>query len=208
MSSREKHQPQPPATAEQIDMWIDDATAGGELTRATPPQHTGEVVSRDWERVCEVLQAYAAGEPIRSICRRWHIGHNTLSRLIEAHPDLVDTERQRISCKLGRVARMMVDRLELEHHTIPIGQLPVALAIVVDKKAMLDGDPTQRVEVTQRREVTADEVEAGLQRLRATSIDVQGQPASDSTDQADPPAHDTPMDYPVDYGTDHDQPSH
>ncbi len=117
---------------------FENPTAGEELLRATPPVHTGERVEKDWERCQEILRAYASGEPIRSVCRRFSIGHNTLARLVERNVGLVDTERKRVSAKLRRVSSLLLDRMEMEAHLIPIQQVGVSLGIIMDKLAMVE----------------------------------------------------------------------
>lgn len=133
---------------------------GEELLRV----HTGDRAVKNEERTSAVLADYLTGLPVREVCKRHRIGHNTLSALIERHPEVVDTERKRTLQRLGRVQRLLLDRLEMESHRIPLQCLPVTLGIITDKHLLLSGQATSIVE--HRVEVSVESVVEEVRRVK------------------------------------------
>lgn len=166
----------------QPDMFgYENPTAGDELLRATPPAHTGERVERDWERCMAILEAYASGESIRSICRRHSIGHNTLSRLVERNAKLVDTAKRRVSGQLRRVSGLLLDRMEMEAHLIPTNQLGVNLGIVLDKLQMVETASAAGETDQKDPALSVDTLAARLERMkRAAVVEVVTVPPTDA----------------------------
>jgi hypothetical protein len=81
----------------------------------------------------------------------------------------IGTEKKELSTKLGHFARMAGERLIEELDNIPIGQLPVAMGIALDKKAQLDGEASAIVEHRTRREPDPEDIRAYLAGLRSAT---------------------------------------
>lgn len=109
---------------------------------------TGEVVARNQGRYREIVNALGANVPVRAICRAFSVSHHVVKAIREREPDLVATEKKRVSQMLGHAARMTIESFtdDLESGKVPPSAKPVAAAIFLDKKALLDGEATSRIE--------------------------------------------------------------
>ena len=99
------------------------------------------------------------------------VSRNTVAGLIRRAEasGKVEPYKARVSARLGRAVEAGVEcwTEAVEAGKISPSQIPVAVGIFADKKAMLDGEATSRVEVVQR--VEAADVLADLRRV----VDVQ-----------------------------------
>jgi hypothetical protein len=139
--------------------------------------HTGKIVCKNGERAEAILVHYLRTGSLR--CTAKHMGcspHTVLSVLnhFESAGKL-DAYKQRLSHKLGLALELgaddMVERLTKGTlHLSPIDQ-----AVLIDKKLLLDGDPTQRVAVEVTHKIEADDVLAYLRSrgLPLPAIDVK-----------------------------------
>jgi hypothetical protein len=111
-----------------------------------------------------IVRALAEGHGLRRIAGVFGVSHHLVSALRDSRPDLVATEKKAMSNQLGRIAKLTADSLQerLEAGTWKPGS--VDLAIILDKKAMLDGDPGLIVEHRHSVEVSAG---GFAERLRA-----------------------------------------
>lgn len=135
--------------------------------RARNPEFTGERVAKDRERYEGIVRALAEGLGTRAIARAFRVSPHVVSAIRSREAQLVATEKKEVSRKMGDFVRMGVERLVEEIDTIPIGQLSVSVGIIADKKALLDGDPTMRVESgLSRSAVTVEELRRVLAEVR------------------------------------------
>lgn len=147
---------------------FENPTAGEELTKV--PRHTGVIVSKDWERVQAILQDYVSDLPVRLICTRHRVGHNTLSRLVEMHVSELDTIKKRVGKKLRRIANIFLDRLELEGHHIPIGQVGINMGIVLDKLERVEMGLGAETGGVKEAAVTPEALDAMLDRMKRAKV--------------------------------------
>src|SRR5262245_48818775 len=91
-------------------------------------QFTAERVARNQARYREIVHALAGGTPVRSICRAFAVSHHIVKTIREREPELVATEKQRISRMLGHVAGLCVESFaeDLEADRVPVNVKPVA----------------------------------------------------------------------------------
>lgn len=111
-----------------------------------------------------IVRALVEGHGLRRIATAFSVSHHLVSALRDSRPDLVATEKKAMSQQLARIAKMTADSIQerLEAGTWKPGS--VDLAIILDKKAMLDGDPGLIVEHRHAVEVSVSELE---DRMRA-----------------------------------------
>jgi hypothetical protein len=152
---------------------------------------TGEIVARNRERYAAIVRALAEGFGIRQIARAFHVSCNTIFAIRDREGHAIETEKKQLAGLMGRFVRMSVERLIEEHDQIPVGQLPVALGIVQDKRALLEGDPTVRVDERIEVAISASDLAGMLERMkRAQVIDVSPaalpEPTSDSQSEGSP----------------------
>lgn len=160
--------------------------SGWEILPDQQHRFTGERVARNRERYMGIVRALAEGLGVRQIARAFGCSSHTVARVREVADELVATERQHVTRKLGTLIRMSLERFEegLVNGEIHPSQLPVAVGIFTDKKLLLEGGATSRVEHTNRREVTAEDVSRALASLKSASIPVLSEPViEDQRDQ-------------------------
>jgi hypothetical protein len=154
-------------SGEQQDLFALPVDLGAEVLevqrRWKVGEYNGQRACKDLERYKGIIADYAANVPVRVICRRWHLSHHTLQAIVDREPELIATEKNRASRKLGRIINIMADRLEFEAQNIPIGSVPLAMAVLIDKKQVYDGEPTQIVST--RKELSADAVNRWIDSL-------------------------------------------
>jgi len=142
---------------------------------------TGAVLARNRERYLEVVRALGQGLGRRQIARAFGISTHTVQAIFEREPELVATERLKTGTQLRRVVRMSLDALEeaLAEGKISAGQLPVATAILLDKSAAWDGQPSQVMVV--RHELDQSAVLRAFADLRSRpALEAELVPSPDS----------------------------
>jgi len=107
----------------------------------------------DYARCVELL---AGGMGLLRIARLLRVHHRTVAAVRDREPGALDIAKQSLRAHLRTAIALGAERLADEMGELATAQLPVATAILVDKLAALDGEPTQRVQVTHRVEVTHD----------------------------------------------------
>lgn len=134
---------------------------------------TGELIARNRVRYAAIVRCLAEGIGIRATSRAFGVSTNTVSAIREREAGAIETEKKELSTLMGRFVRMSVERLIEEVDAIPIGQLSVSAGIISDKKALLDGDPTIRIEERIEVALSPGDLRAMLATMRAKrAIDV------------------------------------
>lgn len=143
---------------------------------------TGSVLARNRERYLEVVRALGQGLGRRQIARAFGISTHTVQAIFEREPELVATERLKTGTQLRRVVRMSLDALEeaLAEGKISAGQLPVATAILLDKSAAWDGQPSQVMVVRHELDQSAVLRAFADLRSRPATLEAELVPAPDS----------------------------
>lgn len=113
--------------------------------------HTGKIVSKDEERAAAIAQAFLECGLVLPVCRRFHCSPNTVHAVIEVYEreGKLDDLKQRVSRKLGLLAEVSAEAaIELvSQGKCPANVLPINVGVSLEKKAMVDGEATSRVEV-------------------------------------------------------------
>jgi hypothetical protein len=158
----------------QVDLFDESMLpAGRELLSleedAKRGRFTGEIVARNRERYARIVRCLAEGIGIRATARAFGCSTSTVQAIRDREGLAIGTEKKELSTKLGHFARMAGERLIEELDNIPIGQLPVAMGIALDKKAQLDGEASAIVEHRTRREPDPEDIRAYLAGLRSAT---------------------------------------
>lgn len=152
--------------------FFDDGQFGVELATLDSPEtrhgkHSGAELERRVAVRDAVVRLLAEGVGILRIARLMRqqgvpIGEHSILALRDRRPDLVAMEKKQLSTQLGRISKLMADSLEdrLVAGTLKPGS--VDLAVIMDKKAMLDGDASLVIE---HRHVIEPAHEGFLRRL-------------------------------------------
>lgn len=130
---------------------------------AGKPRYTASRFFRKRPQDYELCVAFlAAGQGLLKIARLLKVHHMTVAAVRDAEPAAIDIQKQRIRKNLRDAIDVAAERLPEIMATLPAGQLPVSAAILIDKLAQLEGEPTARVEVTVRSQFTHEAVLASL----------------------------------------------
>ena len=103
--------------------------------------------------------------------------------------------KKEIARRLDRCLIYSLENLEkaLSDGDIPLGSLPVAVGILQDKKAALEGQPTARIEHVSTRRVSHEELNAWLNSL--PSANPSDSPSAGNTPQLPAPTDATKPDH-------------
>jgi len=119
------------------------------------------------ERYNEILDLRKQGKSYNEITALTGAAPNTISRICHENAEELGKWKKRISNKLGEAIDLLSDRLITEGDKLAVGQIPVALAIAVDKKASLDGEAVSHV--VHHKALTAESLEEKLKSLRSAN---------------------------------------
>lgn len=97
------------------------------------------------ERYQEILSLRKEGKSYNEITAITGAAPNTISRICYENAEELGKWKKRVSSKLGEAIDLLSDRLVSEGDKLSVGQIPVAIAIALDKKAGLDGDNISHV---------------------------------------------------------------
>jgi hypothetical protein len=104
----------------------------------------------------------AAGLGLLHIARLLKVHHMTVAAVREREGSQIDIEKQRIRTNLRLAVGIASERLPEIMATLAASQVPISTAILLDKLAQLDGEPTQRIEVTHKGHLTHEALAAEL----------------------------------------------
>jgi hypothetical protein len=141
---------------------------------------SGKILSQDEELCEEVCRRVLMGDSDRRIARDLQISRNSIKAVesVMAASGKLEPLKQRLLKDLGEVAVLSLSRYKeaLEDDLVSPQFLMVGAAIAIDKKELLAGGVTSRVEAVERVEWSLDTFEAAARRLleekRAKAIEL------------------------------------
>lgn len=154
--------------------------------------HTGAFVSRDEELCRAVCTDLLNGVGRRVIATRYGISRNTVNAIREVMESRGELEplKKEIARRLDRCVIYSLENLEeaLADNDIAPGSLPIAAAVLLDKKAALEGQPTARIEHITNRKITHEEINAWLDTLPSANPKILAENGPVDSASAVPPA--------------------
>jgi hypothetical protein len=139
--------------------------------------HTGKIVCKDGERAEAILNHYLQTGSLRATAKHLGCSPNTVLSVLQQFESSgrLDALKQRLSHKLGLVLELGSDDLIERLVSGKFKPSPIDLAVLVDKKLLLDGDATQITEQRVQVDVRVEDVTAYLasKGLKAPAIDVE-----------------------------------
>jgi hypothetical protein len=138
------------------------------------PRYTAERFFRkrpDDYRLCVTLIAARIGR--LQIARLMKVHHMTVAAVEEREGVAIDIEKERIRKNIRLAVGNASERLPEIMANLPANQLPLATAILIDKLAQLDGEPTHRIEHTHKVQLTHEQLAAAITAFPEAAIDVQ-----------------------------------
>ena len=152
------------------ELFSPEAVEAGLVEVAGKPrgQFSGGIIERQAELVDIILERFAAGASQREIARVFSVSPNTVAGIVAraTTSGRIEAYKTRVSAKL---AGAIEGGIEVWTDALRAGllnpaQIPLAVGIFSDKKALLDGEATSRVEVRQV-EPTGQDIDAALRAL-------------------------------------------
>lgn len=133
-------------------------------------------------RLC--VSFIAAGLGRLHIARLLKVHHMTVAAVQEREGTQIDIEKERIRKNLRLAVGIAAERLPEIMATLPANQVPLSTAILIDKLAAMDGEPTQRIEHTHKTHLTIEQLNANLEAF-PPAIEIEATPAKDSRAESD-----------------------
>jgi len=134
-------------------------------------EHNGRYTLNDEVLCAEIAERVLTGLSNRAIARLLRVSRSTVRAVMFVLEERgkLGPLKQRLSRKLGYALELCVDRSieALEDNKVPMNVLPILGGVWFDKKALIDGDPTARVEHGQAETVSIESFKAWLAELKA-----------------------------------------
>ncbi len=165
------------------ELFLPEAVESGLVEIAGKPrgQFSGVLIEKQAALVDVILERFAAGASQREIARVFSISTNTVAGVVARATSCgrIEAYKTRVSAKLAGAIEGGIEVWTdaLRAGTLNPAQIPLAVGIFSDKKALLDGEATSRVEVRQS-EPSAQDIAAALRALPEIQVEVVD---SDST---------------------------
>jgi len=144
-----------------------------ELAQPDAARFTGTTTEKDRQRVDAILAAVVAGVPREHIAALAKVSTHTIAGIVERaeRSGEIATWKERMSRLLARATETMAATLveAVEQKKLAPAALPVALGIATDKKLLLDGEATSRVEHVER--VRPEDITALIKRAKVVDIE-------------------------------------
>ena len=99
----------------------------------------------DPEKYNQIIELRKEGKSYNQITAITGAAPNTISRICHENADELKAWKNRVSSKLGEAIDLLSDRLITEADNVSLSQIPVSIAIAIDKKAALDGENVSHV---------------------------------------------------------------
>lgn len=127
---------------------------------------------KDPEKYDLILSLRKEGKSYNEITSVTGASPNTISRICYENQEELGKWKKRVSSKLGEAIDLLSDRLITEADKLAISQVPVSIAIAIDKKAGIDGDNISHV--VHHKGLTHSELSDKLAAMKkAEPIDVE-----------------------------------
>lgn len=160
--------------------FFDDGSFGVELATLDKPEtrhgkYTGVQLARNIELRDKVITAHVQGVGIRRMVREFRangfaIGENSVLALIANCPELVATEKKRLSSTLGGIITLMTDSIKERLIDGTMKPSSVDVAIMIDKKGTLDGDAGLIIEHRITTDSSAEAFTKKLEEMRRAKV--------------------------------------
>jgi hypothetical protein len=137
--------------------------------------HTGKNLMGADEVLCrEVMIDLIRGVSGRAIARKFKISRNSVGGIRRAMEErgLVEPLKKQISGLLGNIITMGLEDFQdaLSTGELHPSQLPVPMGIFMTHKALVDGDPTVRVDSGKPQEISVESVQRYYEEMKKAQV--------------------------------------
>ncbi len=163
------------------EFWIGDEQPQQKDGKTAEARYTAErFFSKRPEDYKACVALLAAGAGLLKIARLLHVHHETVAAVRDREGAAIDIQKERIKRNIRLAVEVGSERLPEIMGSLPGGQVPIATAVLIDKIAQLDGEPTQRIEVTHKGHLTHAAVQASLEAFPdAEVVEITGSRAGE-----------------------------
>ena len=159
------------------ELFSPEAVEAGLVEVAGKPrgQFSGGIIERQAELVDVILERFASGASQREIARVFSVSTNTVAGIVSraTASGRIEAYKTRVSAKLAGAIEGGIEVWTdaLRAGTLNPAQIPLAVGIFSDKKALLDGEATSRVEV-RAVEPSGQDIDKALRALPEVEVSV------------------------------------
>lgn len=134
-------------------------------------KYSGKIIDKHRAKVAAICNALAGGIGIIRIARAFGVSEHTVMAIRDRHPELIAMEEKELSRTYGKILKLSAERyLEaLVSGSIQPAQLPIGMGIIFDKKALLDGKPTQIVH-HQEKDLTVEDLNRLFDSMKVVKV--------------------------------------
>lgn len=141
------------------------------FVKAKRYEHNGQTLSKSEQTCLGIATDLMEGLPLRTIGKRWGVSRQSIWPAMEIleQQGKLEPLKQRLSSAYGLAISLSVENLVemLEAGKVPANVLPIAVGVLSDKKALIDGDPTARIEDGSARQMPS------LEQIRERQLEMQ-----------------------------------
>lgn len=148
-----------------------------ELAGRDQERFSGTTTEKDTELVAAVLDAVSAGVRYDQVARLARISKHTVQGIIERaeRAGQIAPYKERMSRQLARITEALAGQMldDVEAGKIAPRDKGLMTAVLLDKKLLVDGEATSRVEHVER--VRPEDITALIKRAKVVEIDGKAQ---------------------------------
>lgn len=134
---------------------------------------TGERLKKQRPQIYDaIVKCLAEGMGILRIAAAFNVSNNTVTAVRDAEGLSISNEKRQVSRNLRDFAKLGSERLVDEVANIPVAQLPIAIAVAIDKMQVLDGEPNRILE-TREKVRSIEDINAWIDTIENVTPEAQ-----------------------------------
>jgi hypothetical protein len=161
-----------------------------EMVKLKKFTHSGAIITKEEELCREICMDLIRGLSGRIVARKWKVSRNTVVAIWQVMTDRGELEplKKQVSALLGKGIVLGLENFveALEIGAISPGQLPIPIAALIDKKELLDGNATARIDTGNVKELTVESVQDFWEKMKKANAQPVEPPAIDSASTVTP----------------------
>jgi hypothetical protein len=151
------------------DIFLEEESPSGFATGRYTAERFFSKRPEDYKLCVSLL---AGGLGLLHCARLLKVHHMTVAAVRDREGDQIDIQKERIRKNIRLAVGIGSERLPDIMANLAAGQVPLSMAILLDKLAQLDGEPTQRIEVVHKGHLTHEAIAASVNQF-PEAIDIE-----------------------------------
>lgn len=158
------------------DIYVEEESDTDKNGKPKAPNYTAARFFKKRPEDYQLCVAFlAAGTGLLKIARILKVHHQTVAAVRDIEAAQIDIQKERIKRNLRTAIDVGAERMPEIMAELPAGQVPIAMAVTIDKLRDMDGEPTHRIEHTIKGHLTHDAVLASLSAF-PEAIEIEASP--------------------------------